>query len=411
MQFSEKVLTKPYIYVMVGLLWCVIGFIIPTSGYYEFFKETKYINFDELLYIFFSCLFFVLGFSINLLIKNTSGGEINAKYYQKYIKNILNWSMRFSILINCIVIGYFFYLTGVSNYIQAAIQGAFIQRGILENYSRSVSGFSFLLSAMPGIYSLLLFVDAKYKRSIPKYVIICFIGLLYLRPFIRGDVGQIILCLFIFLISSIRRKNVGAVKGLISTLIFSLTAIVVFSVYQASRGQISSFYEIPRQFFGYFIGSYNRFGIQIQYDKPLDFSSGYNIISALNAIPGFSSLFNLNQIWYNQFNYIKPLENFSVWYGYGIDPQFNVITAFGYTFQDFGYAGPIFFVLYGLAVRLSYDSYRLKRLYGIISYPTILWSVFELRGKLEITYFNVQSVIILAFIISLCYRLILQRKR
>ena len=207
------------------------------------------------------------------------------------------------------------------------------------------------------------------------------------------------------------KRNVGVLKSLTLTLIFSLIAVGVFSIYQVSRGQISSLSGVPKQFFGYFIGSYNRFGIQIQYDKPLEFSSGYNIISALNAIPGFSSLLNLNQIWYDQFGYMKPIENFSVWYGYGIDPHFNVITAFGYTFQDFGYAGPVFFVLYGLIVRVSYNSYRRRRLYGIISYPAILWSVFELRGKLEIVYFNVQSVVILAFIVSLCFRLILERNR
>jgi oligosaccharide repeat unit polymerase len=398
------VLSPIFIFALVIVVYSFF-WSLPEYMYVSYILEPKFVNSKAFFYIILSFIMFISGYYLTPKIK--FGPAIDESNKRTVLKIIIFFCF-ISILINVLVIIKFLSMISLNDLWLSITQGEVVKNGIYELYSKSVKGVSWLLVSGPVILGIGFWLKWKYYSRYNLLHLMLNLTLLIniIRPLLRGDRGSIIIIIisiiWLKLFYLYLDKKLDARK--IFTLLFAVISIslVLFGLIQFSRSDEAN---IIGDMFGYFGGSFNRLAFQLDFDFPMNRSNGYYIFNFISMFPIINDIFPLERFISFLTSYIQPKDTFWLWLNAGLNPNFNVITAFGYTYTDFKWFGILFFFVYGGFSRIVINSLISKSVFGIALYGPLIFTLLELRGKLEITYYNFIAnfflIIIIIIIINL----------
>ncbi|RGR95830.1 O-antigen polymerase [Heyndrickxia coagulans] len=397
---------NPNFYIFINIVTVFIMLTIPKEIYKYYLLEPKFINFSVFLYIALSSICFIMGyrFSPNFYISSTIKEIPNKDLLIKAISILL----FFMILTNVYVIIKFSSVMPISSIISSYNQGAFTTGGVFDAYQYAVTGVSWFLICSIPLVNISFWIKWHNKTGILFNILLYSCTVISLiRPAIRGDRGVLLgsifslFILYVFYKFTIKKLNIFKLAVYLSLVLFF--GLSIFTVYQYSRFNTTDrpTYFIISQIFGYYAGSYNRFGYQLTYHAPFLQSNGYYIFQFLYDLPILNKIIPLEGFVRNITGYVPPISTFWLWLSEGLNPNFNVLSGYGDTFVDFHWFGSLFFIFYGILAKTIFTSFLKKTYFGIMAYPIFIWDLLELRGKLEVVYYNFVSIIIFSFILGL----------
>ena len=222
--------------------------------------------------------------------------------------------------------------------------------------------------------SLKTFFNLWYYTNITLYILTC------LLLFNKSPIITLFLSLFIVnILTRVRSKKINAAKTTISVLAVVLFTLMIFIYFQSVR--YSGSFSALASLIGYFPASMNRFSALINghLAYPISGTGIYSFegifffpfLSGFFHFPYLLSLVGVNlpndgfENWQQSFIYIKQS---------GLNESFNWLSIYGYTFQDFGWLGVLWFAIYGFFAGYFWKLFKIGNVLGIIIYPFVIFS-------------------------------------
>lgn len=412
----------PITFAVLSAVFGFVAYAIPESTYEYYLNETKYVNGDVLLYVTLCVFGYVLGYRL-LPSKMTLGihvGNIQNWVLRDSLKKIIILLLILIIAANIYSILYFFSRINFFDFLQLYSQGRFVSGGIYRIYSESVAGFSWLVVAAPPVLAVSYWINWRHgERIIPLLILNSALILSLIRPLLRGDRGVLIglaISLVLLRLYYLYKNNKLTPKGMIlSCIALLIGGLFLFVVVQISRtGEQENYIDYTLfQLMGYYVASFNRLGFEMIHGGPIPPSNGFYAFGAVADFPIINKLLPLSQ-WLESltgYNFAEVTERtFEMWLPTGLNPNFNVITAFGYIYLDFGWFGILYFLFYGWFTKLVINSLRKETLFGVAMYGPVIWGVMEWRGKLEFVYYNFTSMMVITFLLVAVMDFVYHRK-
>ena len=400
---------SPVTFALLSMLLPLAAFLIPERTYENLLGEPKFVGLQILLYIGASLGLFLLGFSSprGLAVSVRLEEITKSKRALNTFVGLIVLLLMLVIFVNLYSIAQFASQYGIFGYWQLFVQGEFASGGVFTTYTESVAGVSWILLGAPPVILMGFWINWRSAyRIVPWYLLYSALALSVIRPLLRGDRAALLQSVFplvltglYFLYTTKRLTFVKAILGVLATVVF---AFITFVIFQISRSGVSiglvNFTQI--NLFGYAFGGYNRFAVQMAWDVPLPPSHGYYTLAFVEMFPILNKLLPLETWVRSLTEYVPPISTFALVGNYGLNPNYNVVTAFGNTYLDFGWLGPLLFVPYGFLVRVAYNSLRAERAFGIMTYGPIIFTIVEWRGKLEITWYNFTAQLLFVLLIA-----------
>jgi len=182
-------------------------------------------------------------------------------------------------------------------------------------------------------------------------------------------------------------------------------AIAYFALLEITRswGSADAVSLVGKQLLAYYVGAYNRLAAMLNGTLMFPSEGGYYWTQWIWEMPLVSNLLDLQRLAIHLFGAVGPSTWEDAWpyvYSAGLLKDMNVVTVFGYTYNDFGWFGFLPFIIYGFVSGLTWEAFRTGSVWAIIIYPYVLWSIVEWRGYIEITRAsNFDTLIVLAVVV------------
>jgi len=209
----------------------------------------------------------------------------------------------------------------------------------------------------------------------------------------------------------VRAQTVAQKRRKWSVVVFAtLLLILVFIVIGRLRGEqsaeTSGGVSLIRSMIGYFVSPYNRLAALLEgYLREPNTGSGFYSFQWLWDFPlvgkklGFFSLGRKFGLDLPLSTYDNWLEQFAAVGSAGLNPSYNVSTAFGFAFADFGWKAPIWFILYGMVSGWAYVGFRARIPECVVLYSYFLITVAGWGGTIMVAHANI--VIVVAVLLAL----------
>jgi len=155
-----------------------------------------------------------------------------------------------------------------------------------------------------------------------------------------------------------------------------VSVVVIFGIFSFLRGS-EDLNEVYSSVLGYGPVSYNRLAMQLQGKLLFDFSgTGVYVIpdpilSLWRLVSGAVPMSG-NDVWTSEFNSVGKV---------GLNADFIWLTVYGYTFDSIGMFAPIYFLLFGIFSGITWRSFISGRVFGIVFYPFVFFSIFFFFGS------------------------------
>jgi oligosaccharide repeat unit polymerase len=409
-QFDIWLLFSPVTVACLSASLSIVAFALPESTYFSTLGEPKFVQWQVPLYVLTSLGLFLIGYclparivvsiKVEEVLKRRRAGELFVSFVTMLLLLLT--------LANVYAIATFAAQYGPTSLLQFAAQGQLASPEILGAYLESSSGVSWIVLAAPPIISLAFWINwRKHSRLIPTFLLYSATLLSIIRPALRGDRGALFVLLFslawLYVYYVHKTKKLSAIKAVFAAVLIVSVSMALFFLFQYARAGSfgNTLGSSPgSQLFGYIIGPYNRFASQIVWGGPIPTSSGYYTFEFVRSFPIVNKLLPLEEWAQMLTGFTPPYDPFGMWSYYDLNPYYNVISAFGYTYVDFGWLGVSFFAVYGLLTRIVVNSLHTERVFGIMMCGPLVWTISEWRGKLEVTYYNFAVQVLLASLIA-----------
>ncbi|MDU7147860.1 MAG: O-antigen polymerase [Clostridium sp.] len=373
--------------------------------------EIKYLNWQRIfLYITIPYVIYVLIYKFTshkgrIKIKN------DEKYNEIYISNrvyILNFIVSiicFLLILNGII--YIISLFGIQNVIKGVTKLEFIQM-IQQNNDKKISLAILASNILPITNTVLIkriVNNNKAKRTIYGIVLsMCVLGVFIFSNLIGARVlflYSIFGCFYIVFCN--KKLNVRNLLKILFV-VLAFMGVILFMQVNKTIDEDNKLNVAKENLVNYYAKSIDNAVYIIDNDyKRLNF--GYWAIKPVLNIPIISSTFNLKEIYERYISNI-PIKNREDDFFYvrnlGIDPEYNTISIYGYSYVDFGFYGFIMIVLQYLILQHSYYSYLKRDNVSIYMFPILYCSFLDSIRN----YGLINDRVILCILIIFLYRIV-----
>jgi hypothetical protein len=198
-----------------------------------------------------------------------------------------------------------------------------------------------------------------------------------------------------------RASSVTTFKMLILAALGVLALLLVFNLFSMMRGYHGG--EALKMIVGYIPTSFNHLAALL--DGRLDYSFNgieYSNFQFVLQPPLLGRYLNVAHVL--GFGLIPLNEQFAnATYMAGLNGEFVWVTAFGYIYADLGLLTPIFVFGWGILAGLIWKSFQKGRLFGVIFYPWLAFSIIFLFGS---NYFfsNYLTTFFISYVMLSLYR-------
>lgn len=331
---------------------------------------------------------------------------LNASWINNRAVDVVLLAHAVIIMTNVVIVGRLLMLAGVAS-VLSVVRGDASALILYDLHMQSLEGLRAIVIPTAPIVAISLWVvwfgNLVKRRSMLFWFTCITIAATAVRATLGpGERGQLLIVLFAAAVTwgyrAYRSGKLGDSRFLIIVCVTVLTMLTYFYSTQSSRyvnyssQQYTPDNFLAEQVFGYYVTSYNRLAAVVEGLMEYN-TNGYLTTRWIWEFPIVSRALGLD-VWAQEafdVSLLERSETFSIWSQVGFNQDFIAPTAFAHVFWDYGWAGFLVFLLYGCITKISFTSFRRDGVFGIMSYPIVLYSVLEWRGKLE--FFNVDSAI------------------
>ncbi|MQA33998.1 oligosaccharide repeat unit polymerase [Modestobacter roseus] len=243
----------------------------------------------------------------------------------------------------------------------------------------TMTQFGVAFAVVTGV--LMVADPASRPRHLRRLAVVFFLALC--RAFFLSErlaLLELLVPLIVVLVAGLSRSSTGARRASFLPAVLLPLVVAVFAAFEYSRSWV--FYKaqggqsfptfVVERFAGYYVTAYNNGEIRLLHQT--DASLPYDLLSAFWTAPGvgslnlFRTLTGVDQ----ESSYTDALTTFG-------NPEFNNTGGVVSPFVDLGLLGGlVFFLLAGLACGLLYRSLQEGRTWGLLLYPLVVLTLFEL---------------------------------
>ncbi len=388
-------LTQPLVFVAIGTAIFLCAWVFPPTLYSRLFNESNrvFLDLPTLAFVASCIVATILGISI------TGGSQLGR--VQEAYRPLSSWERsRVTVvgaLVGCILLNllalYAIYRTGVLNaFVQALTTGSMRlikqQRELLGDDENPI--WITLLTPCSLMIPMIYHRARQFsKRDWRLWLFVFMVCVFVLAALLSAKrnimVRPLFGCMCVYLmypaVRGFRRFSVA--KGLGFAGLLAVLVLVLFIGLAYVRNGATSARESTAEILRYLICPYNTAAALI--DGELEFpgaGTGSYWTQFLWKMPGTGDrLSNLRQSWLGPPAPMGDQQRIEYLSEVGIRSG-TAITAFGATFVDFGWFGPIAFFVAGVFAGLAWRSMRLGGIFGLCFYSAVAYSFVEWRANL-----------------------------